>query len=1696
MKALLTSFFYDQKFYLLIFSFALSTAAYSSITITDQTCICNGDGTIELTIEPDQGYVSAGPFSFEWSGPNGYTSTMEDPNDLKDPGLYYVTVTDAFGCKKELNTEVQNCITIELESLICYCPGDGFGVVDVTVSSEFQDSDLSFVWEGPDVMGQSSEDVKVQDEGLYTLTVVDSQWGCTAEFEIYVPECNFDIGNYYQITPDCNDEGTSTISLQIPSGIGLAPYHITWIKLGGGVIEVDETLTGEADVNNLSAGEYCVTVLTSNGCQEQKCGLVVQASPVPTINSEVTPIATGGDGMIALTASGGVGTTTYLWQDGSTLPFLSNLNEGTYTVTVTSNNGACEEVLSFELLGCGDLSSIGQPEAIITPLTGGQSNNASIDIINMGDAYPGYNFIFDWNTGFADTEDISNLIAGVYCVDVTVEECDFVPLSDCFTICDYSINFSKGQSTCSATNLTVEALPINNTYSYQWSTGSTQQTISAFYGTEYCVAIVDGSGCTAEACITPELDPLEISADITNSTFGNNDGSITITPEGGISPYSYLWDDGTTGTTILNLGVDTYCVTVTDACNNMVEGCFTIQCEFGESDLLADVTDVTCDTGSGELGSIVITKLPDVPNGLFDFQWSTGETTQEIKELVVGTYCVTVTEVNTGCHAVSCFEIATDGKESFDLSFARETSCFPLNEGQLTVIPSNNVSGPFTYNWAPALTNGPKQLGHTATITNLLSGFYFVTVTDNRGCTADEITFLGFSRPEFDIEATAGLACIGGVGNVEIAISEGAPTGPLRYSVLGMPNTATYQPVIEGLPKGPYIIVGTDNEGCEARDFTEIVESTEIIIEESIRHNCLLPGWLSARITLPSISGGQGPYTVDWCCGGNQSGNGYFDLSGGNYSVTVTDFNGCSTEENYFLAESNPPVVQSTITPASCTCCTDGTISLSISGDYSPYEVRFDDEYYTVNSLFYANNLELGDHYWWVEDLYGCRNEFTFTHFMTESALPAIQIDVVQVLPQTSSHWGSIDIEVIGGQAPYTYAWSDAGWATTQDRNTLWGGTYTVTVTDQFGCTETETITVCSFPDPFNYQLPETYPVGYVVPCMNGNNGWMKVPEPLEEHGGSAPYTYQWSGPGGFTANGQHIFGLTEEGEYCVTITDACGLTASYCQDFRCDNCQLSWSGFIGDCTFKEDGTIHVEKIFGFPNHDYFIDWPESYGGVSRVHTDSDNKVHVDEGTSKIKIKQGLNTTVCFEVVDAVWGCSVPQCVIFTSEEKGGYAVFETLYEFDQHGYEADYAVIDALINAGYNYPMPYGYIHRIGVGTPCRPTDDDHDSYVLEFSPYSSVNPCWQGGKINNSGITVPLSSQGVQIIAGGESYCLWAPGVLTGDDSFIKLADKTIESQYFPQEPYTNFVVPDNPSTPSPADPYEAAVIAKVYYPTEGPGGGGNGLPGGAGNGENPVVGECDGLNNPCGLETPCIFVTEDDCTYSVYCNEEDIGNSELVVGNVPGLLSLCYKNAPNTGGCQIVFQCSINDCDLIHVASSAFGDKFIYYNELVDGINQLPIDELVVAEAVLSSLIDSNCGGDGECSCEEISQVIGECFACFGGNDNEVNLVANTPNLNSGQIGTSPTLGKSTVEVYPNPFNDELNIEIVQEQSRFVEVSIVNLLGEKLWGKKVSLENGKNILTWNPGYSLANGIYYVRLLDDAGKQTTKKVVYSNRN
>ena len=282
-----------------------------------------------------------------------------------------------------------------------------------------------------------------------------------------------------------------------------------------------------------------------------------------------------------------------------------------------------------------------------------------------------------------------------------------------------------------------------------------------------------------------------------------------------------------------------------------------------------------------------------------------------------------------------------------------------------------------------------------------------------------------------------------------------------------------------------------------------------------------------------NITNGSGPYVWSWTKSGGGSGNGtgtiISGLSAGTYTVTVIANNGAGCPKTFTLTLTQSPQIIIAGTPVNVFCFggATGAINVNVTGGIPGYTYQWADGPTTQN----RSGLIAGNYTITVTDSKGCTASSTIS-VTQPAALNAVATGIP--IDCFGAMSGAINVIVTGGIIPYTYLWNDG--ATTQNRTGLGPGSYTVTVTDQNGCTTISNTVIIT--QPANaLALSEMHTN---VLCFGNMTGSID----LTVVGGTQPYSYSWTGPGPYSALTQDINGLGV-GIYTVLVTDNNGCTAN-----------------------------------------------------------------------------------------------------------------------------------------------------------------------------------------------------------------------------------------------------------------------------------------------------------------------------------------------------------------------------------------------------------------------------------------------------------------------------------------------------------------------------------------------------------------------
>lgn len=913
----------------------------------------------------------------------------------------------------------------------------------------------------------------------------------------------------------CYGNSNGSASVQVIAG-GSGNYTFTWAT-------TPATITSggtSSSLSNLTAGMYSVTVRDNvSGCTV--VGAFVVGSPDPL---EITAIVNDvncfnqSTGDIDITVTGGTTPRSYSWSNGANTQDLNNVVAGTYTVQVDAPAG-CSATRTF---------TIDQPQealdatAIVSNVECFNTATGAIDVTVWGGTAP---YFYSWDSG-QTTEDVSNLTAGNYNLTITDSRgCVFnLPLTVTsppqltgnFTLIDPVKCFGEATG-----NLTYQGAGGTVPYSYSWQNSTTlfsesSGNLNNVVADNYQVTLTDANGCQIIENVTltgPTL--LEATASSINvSCFGGTDGAIDVSITGGVGPYSTVWNNTVpvvvgTNEDLLNIPADTYTATITDNNNCVVVLSQTITQPNAPIAVTTSVTDVLC--FGNNTGAINL----DVTGGTppFSFSWSSGQSTEDVDNLLAGAYDFSIQDAN-GC-PFNGSEIVSQPLQPLTVNnIITNVNCYGESNGAINLTVTGGTA-PFVFEWS----NSTFLLSNTnEDLIDYPADDYSYIVTDANGCM--EIDTLTVSEPQELVTSVTGvnILCKGGNnGSVDLTVAGGVI--PYIYNW----NNGAVTEDIMNLTAGFYEVIVTDDHGCTASDsitLTEPDDSLEFVFAVShVRCNDGTDGAIDL-----DISGGTIPYNYNWSSGDTLST--ILDLTAGWYTFLVTDNNGCTISDSIEVNEPDAVTLNEDITPVTCFEFSDGIIDITPIGGTPPFNFTW----YNSDFALSAQTEDLMDY---PADIYQLEivdsNDCFYEMFLeiVQPELLVIEYDF-NVVSCAGGTDGNILVDISGGNPAYTTNWSNG--ATTQDLLNIPYNTYQLNVTDTKGCSDSIIVDIAQ-PDSIKIDF-ETV----AVTCIDNDDGIAYA----YPNGGNGGYFYNWSNG---TQDATNTDLLNEW--YAITVTDLLGCTGT-----------------------------------------------------------------------------------------------------------------------------------------------------------------------------------------------------------------------------------------------------------------------------------------------------------------------------------------------------------------------------------------------------------------------------------------------------------------------------------------------------------------------------------------------------------------------
>ena len=762
------------------------------------TCFGNPDGLLTAVLAK-----SSKPNTLHWTGPWGVNVTYQETANTSDfsilySGPYNLTVTDNLNCTNSINnTLVFGTVFNTLFTSPKKAGGYGttcWYINDGTITlGEFANPDAPFeywiVYNDQDTVRHDmlAASVFKTETGLapgyYKLLLKDAN-GC---YNDYFPEIritappvikvnSFGKTDYLGYNVSCTGYSDGSVWIESITG-GNGNYSYFWYTYDG-------TITGINTLNrldNIPAGKYYVRITDWLGCEiidsvtmTQPEGMslddyTISISPDGNYNISCSG---GNDGSIELEVSGGLGNYSYSWANGegyeSTTEDIYDLSAGTYTVTVTDQNGCVLKLAPASTLPEFTLSepiplslnadiSVSADGAYNIDCFGG---TGSIDITVSGGSTG--NYTYEWSTSnglglVASSEDQLSLTAGSYQLIVT--DINGCIIDTTFTLTEPSpigSVLNPTHITCypeGFDNGSIDLVMTGGIEPYSgfiWSNGATTEDISGLTEGKYIVSFIDANGCVKADSVI-----IELPADLTYTTtisdyngfnvscYGLADAWIKIKMETGKAPYTISWTKEGGGyyseaDSIFGLSSGRYILHVIDA--NMCEATEIIEItQPGRLNLITNLSasiagdyNINCyGDSSATINIVTINNIGDVT-----YLWSDGETTASRNNIPAGTYGLIVTDENN-CAVQTEIEITQP--DSIKLSFSvLQPWCPDKPDGYINMNVTGGVPG-YNYKWSDNSTG--------TLLEEIYEGIYSVLVSDVNGCLVKRDVIL---RPQYE----------------------------------------------------------------------------------------------------------------------------------------------------------------------------------------------------------------------------------------------------------------------------------------------------------------------------------------------------------------------------------------------------------------------------------------------------------------------------------------------------------------------------------------------------------------------------------------------------------------------------------------------------------------------------------------------------------------------------------------------------------------------------------------------------------------------------------------------------------------------------------------------------------------------------------------------------------------------------------
>ena len=998
---------------------------------------------------------------------NGGDTLFDASSLTTTPGRYKLmyTVTDgANTCKDSIYIIVNTHPVVAVNNdTICS------GAAAVTFTATADSTISTYLWS--DNGTGAAQTTTGNTAGNYTVEVTDNN-GCkdTATGVLRVNALPVVTVNNDTI---CVGDPNATFTATVDSAVAL----YAWSDNGSGALQ---TTSGN------TAGNYTVTITDVNGCQGTATGtLRVNALPVVTVNSDTI---CAGDPAAVFTATADSAVSIYAWSDNGSgaLQTTSGTTAGNYTVNITDVNG-CQgtatgtlRVNALPVVAVNnDTICVGDPDAIFT---------ATVDSTVALYAWSG--------NGSGAAQTTSGSTAGNYIVNVTdVNGCQGtatgtlkVNALPVVTVNNDTICTGDPAATFTATVDSAVAV-----YAWSGNANGAAQTAAGTLAGNYTVAVTDVNGCQGSATGVLTVSALPV-VTVNDETICAGDPAATFTATVDSAVATYLWSENGTGAAQTTSGAvaGNYTVSIVD-----VNGCAGTATGVLSVNALPQVTvnnDTICEGGTAAL----FTATSD--SAAASYAWSDNGTgnTSTTNGTVAGIYTVTVVDQN-GCQGTGSGTLKVNTPPVVTVN--NDTICAG---GAAAVFTATSDSTAATYTWS-GNGNGANQ-----TTSGTTAGDYVVTVIDVNGCEGTGTGTLKVNAlPVVNVDDQT--IC---QGDPAAQFTANSDSTAVLYAWYG--NGAGATQTIQGSTAGTYNVEVTDENGCVGLGSATLTVNRLPVI--TVADQAICAGAAAATFTANSDSTASTYAWSDNGTGSNQTTNG---TTAGNYTVTVTDVNGCVGTQTATLTVNTNPVPNipdATICPGM-----SQTLDATPTGGIAPFDYVWSHGAMKTASVSVTPAAQT-TYSVTITDANGCLGTDDVTITIQQNLTVLIggmpRIDLCEGEDTIlMSNYRTVD--------GYNFQWSNGSNATTESITVNTSGTYALHVDNGLGCEGDTTIEVVVNPLPQPGNQPDSICAGEST-NIGENMG--------------AGYTYVWENNSALT---NYQLAVTAGGTYTRVVTSAAGCVNS-----------------------------------------------------------------------------------------------------------------------------------------------------------------------------------------------------------------------------------------------------------------------------------------------------------------------------------------------------------------------------------------------------------------------------------------------------------------------------------------------------------------------------------------------------------------------